>query len=386
MLLALFISVCTVHADGQWSPIAKMGVGPTDGCFSFSLHGKGYVGGGSNGSHFYAYDTTANTWTLKGSAPAGRIRGFGIGFMANNHGYAGCGDTCSDLWMYNDTTNAWTQKTNFPGGQRNAMLCFVINDTAYAGGGFDPAGGEWNDFYKYNPFTDTWTPLGPLPVTGVGFPAWFVINGKGYLAGGEVGTPESNGLWEYDPHTDTWTAKASYPGAARQTAFGFAINNLGYVGGGMAQYDTTFTDMWRYNPVSNTWTASTSFPSKYAAWSTAFTIGNTAYVGAASFINTSTLLGSDSFRRYRDASTTGLAQAHNGRQITVCPNPANDHITVSGDLEPGSAITLTDMTGRAIRTFVKQQSDLYIGDLPQGMYLLRCIGTTGIFTERIIKK
>ena len=191
---------------------------------------------------------------MKGNAPGNKIRGFGFSFVANGKGYAGGGDTTgshnptADMWMYNDTTNTWVQKASFPGGGRDAMFCFVINDTAYIGGGFDAAGSGWTDFYKYDPFTDTWTALAALPMGAIGFPVSFVINNKGYVATGQVGVAESNGIWEYDPHTNIWTTKTSMPGIARQAAFGFAINGYGYVGGGMAAYDTVYKDMWRYDP------------------------------------------------------------------------------------------------------------------------------------------
>ena len=306
---AVLFSACMESAQAQWVPIASLGAGPTDGCFSFTLHGKGYVGGGSNGGSFYEYDTLANTWTLKGDAPGDKIRGFGFSFVINGKGYAGCGDTTgnnnstADLWMYNDTTNTWTQGASFPGGGRDAMLCFAIGDTAYIGGGFDASGDEWNDFYKYVPATNTWTALSALP-TGIGFPASFVINNKGYLATGVV-SAEVQSLWEYDPATDTWTAKASFPGTARQAAFGFSLDNdYGYVGGGMAGYEVVYNDMWRYDPTADSWGTVQSFPSSYPAWSCAFTMGNTAFVGTGTYFDTTTetLFGTDSFKKYYGAS------------------------------------------------------------------------------------
>ncbi len=390
LLLTLSAGVCE-NVNAQWAPIKSMGGGPTDGCFSFSLNGKGYVGGGSNGSHVRQYDTTTNVWTLKGNAPGNKTRGFGFAFSAHGKGYAGCGSDAmgamADMWMYNDTANSWTPRADFPGGKRNAMLCFVINDTAYIGGGFDSSGGEWDDFYKYDPFNDTWTQLAYLPMGAVGFPSSFVIGNKGYLVTGMVGTTESNGLWEYNPATDTWTSKTAFPGAARQTAFAFTINSYGYVGGGMSQYDTVFTDMWRYNSITDGWTPVEKIPSQYPAWACAFTVGNTAYVGTGVYFSTAGLPGTDSFKRYRGiANTTGITTTSNNSKIELYPNPANDHITIDVANEPGSVTSITDITGREVKTFTGAQNTLYIGDLQKGIYLVKYTGSSGVATGKFVKQ
>ena len=391
LFLALILLPGIEKVQAQWSTIHNLGTGPTDGCFSFSLHGKGYVGGGSNGSHFYEYDTTTGSWTLKGNSPGNHIRGFAYSFVANGKGYVGCGDTtgtnisCSDMWMYDDTTNTWTQKASFPDGSRDAMLCFVINDTAYIGGGFDPAGDAWNEFYKYNPYTDTWTALANLPMGAVGFPASFVINNKGYLATGFVGSAESSGLWQYDPGANTWTAKADFPGAARQTAFGFALGNYGYVGGGMTNYTSVFNDMWRYNPLTDSWASAPDYPSLYSAWSTAFTLGNTAYVGTGSYFGTTSLFGTDSFKRYRGTSTTDASEPKTAH-ISIFPNPVGDYLNIACITGPDARITLSDITGREVKSFTGITTNVYVGDVPKGVYVLKCINTTGIYTEKIIKR
>src|SRR5579872_1339674 len=130
--LALLLSLYTEKAGAQWSSIARIPGGAIDECYSFSLHGKGYVGGGSDESNFYMYDTSTNMWTLKGNSPGNKWRGAGFAVVLNNKAYVGCGDTtdtnqpCADMWMYNDTTNTWTQKAPFPGGSRDALFAFEI--------------------------------------------------------------------------------------------------------------------------------------------------------------------------------------------------------------------------------------------------------------------
>jgi len=386
------LSILSYGAAAQWSTIASMGVGPTDGSFSFSLHGKGYAGSGSSGMHFYMYDTTTNTWTLKGNSPGNKLRAFGLGFTANDHGYACCGDSTgandptNDLRMYNDSTNTWTQKASFPGVGRDAQFCFVINDTVYVGGGFDGSGGGWNDFYKYNPFTDTWSSLAALPMGAIGFASSFVIGGKGYVCTGQVGTTESQGLWQYSPATNTWATKASLPGIGRQAGFGFALGNYGYVGGGMSGYSTVYNDVWKYNAATNTWSSIAAYPSAYPAWTTNFTIGNTAYIGTGTYFGTTVLYGTDSFKRFRGPVTTGVAETESGQGIVLAPNPASDYVHISGEGINDAAVSLVDMTGRIIRNYGEGIRDLYVGDMPCGLYVVRCVNTTGVFTERLIKR
>ncbi len=392
LLLALSIGAINEQVSAQWSPIAKLGVGATDGCFSFSINGNGYVGGGSNGSHFYEYDTTANTWTLKGNAPGNKIRGFAFSFVLNGHGYAGTGDTtgsdnaCADMWMYDPGTNVWTKKASFPGGVRDAGFGFAIDSFGYAGAGYDGSG-AWNDFYKYDPIADTWTPLAALPFGPILFPVTFVLNHKAYVATGQGATAEVQSLWEYDPATNTWTQKADFPGAARQTGFGFALGNYGYVGGGMAGYDTMYKDMWRYDPTANSWTMDQAYPSLYPAWPCSFTVGNTAYVGTGTYFTATSLISTDSFKRFRGPRiTTGINETNAAGQIKAYPNPANDYIVLAGNVEADAKIAIKDVTGRSIRTLSNTHNSIYVGDLQPGVYMLECINSTGIFVEKIIKR
>jgi hypothetical protein len=396
LILALSLCAFSEIANAQWTPVKSLGTGPTDGCFSFSLNGKGYAGGGSGVRKFYEYDSLANTWTLKGNAPGNKTRAFGSAFVVNGHGYAVGGDSTgannptADMWMYNDTTNTWTQKAAFPGGGRDAMFSFVLNGIAYVGGGFDAGGSGHDDMYKYNAATDTWTALAALSMGVVGFPVSFVINNKAYMGTGQVGASESTGLWEYDPAGGVWLPKASFPGVARQAAFGFAIGGYGYIGGGMSAYDTEYVDMYRYNPNTDSWVAAPGLPSAYPAWASAFTIGTTAFVGTGTYFDNvhSALVSTDSFKKFYGARNPALdiAQVQPNRHFQMIPNPAYDYVTINGDFGQGATVSISDMTGRVVNSFTDLQDKLYIGDMAPGVYVVKCVTSDGVSAGKMIKE
>lgn len=390
IMLLLLSGALYQPANAQWSPAGKMGSGPIDGCFSFSINGKGYAGGGANGNKFYQYDTTTNAWTLKGNAPGNKIRGWAFSFVVNGKAYVVGGDTtgsfteCAEVWMYDPDSNSWTQKADFAGGPRDAGFSFVINDTAYIGCGFDGAG-VWNDMWRYNSMTDSWTALNAVPFGNMLFPATFVLNNKGYVATGEVNTVSSayevNTLWMYNPAGDTWTQKADFPGTARQTSFSFVLNGMAYVGGGQAGYVNVYTDMWWYDAITDSWSAAGNTPSSYPAWSTSFAIGNTGYMGTGVYFGTSSLIGTDSFYKYKPVVASAPELATNAIEAGVFPNPATDYINITGTIN-NKDVTVLDVTGRVVKTFsAGSKQQLYIGDLEPGIYLLKL--KTGVKTANI---
>lgn len=391
--LVLLVSMSSRTVKAQWSPAGKTGGGPTDGCFSFVINGKAYVGGGSNGSQFYQYDTATHAWTQKGTIPGGGIRGWSFSFALNGKGYMIGGDStgnfneCAQVWMYNPDSNTWTHKGNFPGGPRDAGFCFAIHDTGYLGCGFDGMN-VYNDMWKYNPATDTWTQLDTVPFGNLLFPSTFVINNKGYVTVGEINTATSayevNTNWEYEPTTDSWAQKANFPGTARQTAFSFSLNGMGYVGGGQSGYATVYTDMWRYNPTANSWTNAGNIPSQYPAWSTSFAIGNTGYMGTGVYFGATSLFGTDSFYKYKPAPTE-VQETHNASGIKIFPNPAKDQIDISG-LKGDEIINILDVNGRIVKTYGDIKNHLNIGEMKAGIYYIQIQSNTGINVTRVIKE
>jgi hypothetical protein len=71
-------------------------------------------------------------------------------------------------------------------------------------------------------------------------------------------------------------------------------------------------------------------------------------------------------------------------RISVYPNPARDKITISGKLNAGTIIKLTDMTGKEIRRIITNTSssfnELPLQSLDPGIYFLRVDN----YTQKIV--
>ena len=278
----------------SWYGVAAFPGEARTGAVAFQLNGKGYVGLGYNLlngstnplSDFWQYDPTVGAggqW--KRIADFGYTSNqldttvtarFGSGaFTVNNRAFVGWGQDINaynykDLWEYDAVNNVWIQRPG-AGSKRIYPFIFVIDEMAYVGGGYDPAGGNSYpvDFIKFDV-----TQLNP---DGSGSP-WsakngltgkdqngnaitqprtrqmavtFSINGFGYLTTGTAGAGD---CWQYNPSTDTWlqyfsmTTNVPITGANRAAAVGFTINHtfgiLTTGGNSSIKYD----DTWKFDP------------------------------------------------------------------------------------------------------------------------------------------
>lgn len=172
------------------------------------------------------------------------------------------------------TVGNWVKRSAFDGNGRAGAACFVINDIAYIGTGYDGTT-RYNDLWAFNATTQSWSQKAYMPSAAPkrNSAAAFAIGTMGYIVGGacDAGTGYNgklNDTWEYDASSNIWTAtaKASLPdpnatagSGARYGAVGFAIGGKGYVGTGYTGSHTK--DMYEYDNVANTWTQKTSMPS-----------------------------------------------------------------------------------------------------------------------------
>ena len=188
----------------------------------------------------------------------------------------------------------WQARTALPATGRVGAYSFVLNGTAYVGGG-DANTGSLNDLWAYDATTDSWTARAALPAVGRGAASVFVLGGRAYVTCGEStdssGRPtDLNDLWTYDPVTNTWTGRAPLPGPVRVGAYAFALGGKGYVGGGgaYATQPTQFTDCWVFDPATGQWTAAPAAPLAATTISASFALGGYGYVAGGLDVSTLT--------------------------------------------------------------------------------------------------
>lgn len=144
----------------------------------------------------------------------------------------------------------WVERSDFEGLPRNNAVCFVVNEKAYVGTGYD--GDDYlSDFWEFDPNTNFWVKVANFPGDARTDAVGFSIGGKGYIGTGYNGDDKLKDFWEYDPASDSWTRKADFGGSARYAAVGFTINGKGYIGTG---YDgNELKDFWAYDPATDSW-------------------------------------------------------------------------------------------------------------------------------------
>jgi N-acetylneuraminic acid mutarotase len=381
------IFVLPIATFAQWTSISSLPGAGTDGCFSATVDGKAYVGGGLGRNALYEYNPSTNTWTKKANIPGPAQRAWSGSFTVDNKIYIIGGDSTfggllKDVWMYDPSTDQWTKKTDYPGGRRDGMFTWVLTvdgkTKVYVGGGFDGSV-ILNDFYVYDPEADSWKTLVdniPAPML---FASTFVLNNKGYVTLWEGGGFFNN-LWEFDPASSSWTEKATCPAIPRGEGIGVAINGKGYAGLGQTDFKKGYTDLYVYNPNNNTWAkVKDTFPDLHTGWSTAFVIGSTLYAGTGA-----TLPGfnfGNSFYKYAP-NPTDLADVE-FTQSDLWPNPVKDMLTVN--IPEVQQVKFLDMQGKCVRDLVLDESlQLSVQGLPAGLYTVCLYSPAGVLTRKLV--
>jgi N-acetylneuraminic acid mutarotase len=286
-----------------WYEIAPFPGDLRTGAVAFSLNGKGYVGLGYNLlngstnplSDFWQYDPTVGPngqWTRiadfaftsdQQSATVSARYGSAAFTVTDQNStqraFVGWGQDINqfdykDLWEYDPTNNVWIQRPG-TGSKRLYPFTFVIDNLAYVGGGYDPAGGNSYpvdinvfDVSKLNPdgSGSPWSPKNGLTGKDQNGNAitqpktrqqasTFSIGGYGYLTMGSAGAGD---CWQYNPTSDTWiqyfsmTTNIPIAGVARSAAVGFTVQvgstTVGILttgGNATLKYD----DCWKFNPL-----------------------------------------------------------------------------------------------------------------------------------------
>jgi N-acetylneuraminic acid mutarotase len=393
LLLALVCgTVATAQTGAQiWTTKGKVPIGKTDASISFAIGSTVYVGGGTGGRRFYAYDPGTATWTRKADIPGVTSqRGFGIGFSVGEHGYIGLGTDGTtlkhDLWEYDPVADTWTRKADFPGIAVDGLVTFVIGGKAYVGGGTDNTY-VYSYFYEYDPSSDSWTQKDNMGIGPAVFASAFTIGSYGYVTNG-AGDREYTELFRYDPSTDTWEQKADFPGGARQCGVGFTLNGKGYVGLGQTSYSSVYSDIYAYDPTTDTWSGAADFPSG-RAWTTA------AVADGRVFIGTGWDLASNFYDDWWELSVEPSAGVLTGGRersgLSLYPNPVRSSLTISSDGSRSiGRITISDPAGGEVFRMEPsgdpRKLPVDISRLSPGAYILTVQSGQSVASFKIVKE
>jgi len=223
----------------------------------------------------WAYDPTANTWTIlnpAGSLPSARsgvpmVYDSASGKVILFGGFDGDADL-SDTWAYDPTANAWTNLSpdgSLPSARAaQPMVYDSSSGKVILFGGFDGTT-YLDDTWAYDPGANTWTemsPAGDLPSARyMQSMVYDVGTGKMILFGGGDGVNDLNDTWAYDPSANTWTnlsPAGSLPSArsGQSTVYDLGTGKMILFGGSFGVRDdrVCFNDTWAYDPAANTWT------------------------------------------------------------------------------------------------------------------------------------
>ena len=341
--------------SNSWSTIAPFGGGIRGGAAAFSVAGKGYVFGGSNGTDqkdLWEYSTSSDTWVQRADMPTSFGRREAVAFSIGSVAYVGLGVyaqgipsitmTLSDLWAYDPASNSWTQRAPLPSAGRGMAVAFVIETDAYVATGYGYSSTVPQEMWKYNSVANSWEQVASLPAElsrseAVGFS----INGFGYVSLGRQSGAALSDLWRYRPATDSWQQQTSFPGSPREAAVACSIGNKAYIchGGNLAG-TVSYHDMWSYEPQQDP------------------------------------LNGIDEYEM---------------RRLSIAPNPNDGHLTIkfARETDPRQ-LELLDASGRVVlsklMSATRSSIDIDLSDWERGLYLMQVTFVDGNqAVERIIK-
>ncbi|WKN44961.1 IPT/TIG domain-containing protein [Tunicatimonas pelagia] len=176
---------------------------------SFSVNGNVYVGLGTDFEpyfevdyfDFYKFDASLNQWIKVSDFPNDpytRGRTEASTFVIDQAAYVvgGARTTGSySAWKYQPSEDQWVSIADFPDA-RNYTSAFSLDGKGYIANGSPVGGGERKECWEYNPASNTWSPFFDIGHKSRFRGFAFVINGTAYVGGGSGGRYDD--LTEYE--------------------------------------------------------------------------------------------------------------------------------------------------------------------------------------------
>jgi N-acetylneuraminic acid mutarotase len=202
-------------------------------------------------------------------------------FVINDTAYAG-GGASARFEQFDPTTHSWIAKADMGGGRKWGGLSFAVNGKGYVGSG-DTTGGDGQcraDFWQYDPAANTWTHKADFAGGGRDGVIAFAIGDTGYAGGGIYGQtiPAQQDFWKYDPSKDQWIRIGNLPMGPNWFAATFVINNKAYVATGAPDGASGTNQVWEYDPSTGNWTKKADFPGTGRNSAVGFAVNGKGYV------------------------------------------------------------------------------------------------------------
>lgn len=372
-LTCFILYYCATCTAQTWKQKSNVPGGNRLGAFSFVIGDTVYVGGGEK-TDMWGYNTTNDTWAPKaGLTGITNDRTFAVSFTLNGKGYLGGGADGSyhsgaidkdDLWEYNPATDTWTQKNNLPSPDQRGV--FVLNNTPYllCLKNYKPA------LFQYDAVNDTWIPKKEHPGHHLYNPFVFAVNNKGYIACGNDSTAGTKKTYEYDPVADSWAQKADLPADAREAGVAFTLHNKGYIAFGANYiFSNYYNDLFMYDPANDKWSHAGVFPAAERSYAVAAVVNNKAYIGSGWSFTSS----DNYYHEWYELSVPSGVSRIPEKEIKIYPNPATDILHVDGI--SGYNYSIATMDGRKVSGGAVTGKDIGVGQLSQGHYILQIMSS-----------
>lgn len=396
LLATLAILLCTPQLFAQsWTEKQFLTGTARYGAIAFSLHDKGYVGLGDDGTNLlgdlWQYDPATDAWIARSAYPGSARRGT-LAFATDEYAYVGTGWTGSapyyDFFRYDAQADSWTAIAPYPGERGRNCMGTAANGKGYVGGGSLTSPSDYaNDFWEYDPTADSWTQRANFPFGGRAGGVSFAIEGIVYVGMGQDGSIDHNDFWAYTPATNSWMQVADFPGPGRLNAGCFVANGKAVVGGGYRlAVGIELADYFEYDPATNSWATVPSFSAAARSISAGFTIDNTGYLATGWDGNNNEL---NDLWAYESATNVEAPTPATTAEISIYPVPSYGRFDVERtSADAPATFVMFNTLGAAVlsRQLATGQQLLQVHDLglPTGTYYFRLTDTRQSVTGKVL--
>ena len=222
----------------------------------------GFRATGGNTDLVEAYDTAADSWSVKAPLPqnldhAGAAAVGDKVYVAGGYISLFQGTISSAIYEYDPAADQWTARAPMPLA-RAAAATVSVAGTIYVLGGVGP---QETIPLAYDPAFNSWTQLAPMGAAREHLTA-SAVDGKIYVIGGRQNVTENMDTVEvYDPAINTWQTLPPMPTARSGLASGALAGRIQVVGGeDLSPGGSTFSEHEVYDPTSGSWQSASSLP------------------------------------------------------------------------------------------------------------------------------